>query len=142
MRPVEPPYVPERRWSALMARVRQRDTTPELSVRCCAHNLGFRFRLHRKDLPGTPDIVFPKARKVIFVHGCFWHRHAGCKHTSFPKSRPDFWCEKFEQNKKRDSRINDALNELGWRTLTVWECQTRDPALLEKLVTDFLVAAA
>jgi DNA mismatch endonuclease (patch repair protein) len=139
MRQIEPLYVPEQRWSALMARVRQRDTSPELSVRRCAHNLGFRFRLHRKDLPGTPDIVFPKSSKVIFVHGCFWHRHPGCKYATFPKSRPEFWHEKFEQNTKRDIRINEALSELGWQTFTIWECQTRDPALLECLLKRFLV---
>src|ERR1700724_1033230 len=128
---IERQYVPEARWSELMARVRQRNTAPELLVRRCAHNLGFRFRLHRKHLPGTPDIVFPKARKVIFVHGCFWHRHVGCKHASFPKRRAEFWREKFEKNTKRDGRINQALCELGWRTLIIWECETRNPVLLE-----------
>jgi DNA mismatch endonuclease (patch repair protein) len=139
---IERQYVPDARWSELMARVRQRNTAPELLVRRCAHNLGFRFRLHRKDLPGTPDIVFPKGRKVIFVHGCFWHRHVGCKHASFPKSRPEFWHEKFEKNKKRDGRINQALSELGWRTLIIWECQTRDPVLLEDVLRGFLKGAA
>ena len=139
---IERQYVPEARWSELMARVRQRNTAPELLVRRCAHNLGFRFRLHRKHLPGTPDIVFPKARKVIFVHGCFWHRHVGCKHASFPKRRAEFWREKFEKNTKRDGRINQALCELGWRTLIIWECETRNPVLLEDVLRGFLKGTA
>src|SRR5271166_3409576 len=95
-------YIQARQRSALMSRVRRANTAPELAVRRCAHGLGYRFRLHRKDLPGTPDIVFPKARKVIFVHGCFWHRHTGCRAASMPKTRSEFWQEKFNTNIKRD----------------------------------------
>lgn len=115
---------PER--SALMARVRQKGTGPELLVRRCLHRLGFRFRLHRKDLPGTPDITLPKHRKVIFVHGCFWHRHPGCTKTTTPKTRTVFWEEKFRTNVRRDRHNMSRLRELGWEPYVVWECETRD----------------
>lgn len=120
--------------SALMASVRQKDTGPELAVRRCLHHLGFRFRLHRCDLPGTPDIVFPGKKKIIFVHGCFWHRHEGCKKATTPKTRAAFWMEKFEANKERDRRKLSELDNLGWRSLVVWECETKDlPALAARL---------
>ena len=128
--------------SALMARVSSRDTRPEMAVRRAAHALGLRYRLHRRDLPGTPDLVFARFRTVVFIHGCFWHRHVGCKHASFPKRRAEFWREKFEKNTKRDGRINQALCELGWRTLIIWECETRNPVLLEDVLRGFLKGTA
>jgi DNA mismatch endonuclease (patch repair protein) len=127
-------YVPQPERSILMSRVRRAHTAPELLVRQAAHRLGYRFRLHRKDLPGTPDIVFRGRRKIIFVHGCFWHRHAGCKYASTPKSRREFWEQKFDQNIARDKRIKTALDELGWKTLIIWECETRDQDQLETLL--------
>jgi len=126
------PFDAER--SALMRRVRGTDTTPERVVRRAAHSLGYRFRLHRRDLPGTPDLAFPRRRKVIFVHGCFWHRHPGCSRTTTPATRADYWREKFEQNVARDRRNIAALQALGWEVLVVWECETFDrTSLLERL---------
>ena len=109
-----------------MARIRGRDTAPELTVRSISHGLGFRFRLHRKDLPGRPDLVFPRHRLAVFVHGCFWHRHSGCRYAYTPKSRIAFWTEKFAHNVARDRRNEEALRNLGWRVLLIWECETRD----------------
>lgn len=118
--------------SALMARVRQKDTLPEMKVRKILHGLGYRYRLHRRDLPGTPDIVFPARRKAIFVHGCFWHRHADCSKATSPKTRADFWTGKFAKNVERDKRKENDLIELGWEVETVWECETKD---MESLAT-------
>lgn len=120
---------PERR-SWLMSRVRGKDTWPEMRVRRAAHALGLRFRLHRKDLPGRPDLVFPKHRVALFVHGCFWHRHPGCAKASTPKSRTDFWQDKFDMNVARDARVVAELEALGWRVVTVWECDTKDEETL------------
>lgn len=111
--------------SELMSRVRQRNTTPELAVRKVLHALGFRYRLHRRNLPGSPDIVLPKYRTVVFVHGCFWHRHAGCRAASVPKTRVDFWREKFQANINRDKKNEKSLVEMGWRVEPVWECETK-----------------
>jgi DNA mismatch endonuclease (patch repair protein) len=127
---------PEQR-SERMARVRGKDTGPELMVRRMVHGAGYRYRLHDKRLPGRPDLVFPKRRKVIFVHGCFWHRHPdpSCKLARMPKSRLDFWVPKLEGNRARDLRAQDALEREGWRSLVVWECETgRKEALKDKLV--------
>lgn len=124
--------------SALMARIGPRDTRPELLVRSLVHRLGFRFRLHRRDLPGTPDLVFSSRRKVIFVHGCFWHRHAGCKKASSPKTRVEFWQEKFAKNVERDARKELELARRGWDVLTVWECETRDAGLLSQRLEGWL----
>ena len=107
-----------------MARIKGRDTGPELAVRKLAHALGYRFRLHAKDLPGKPDIVFPRLRKIIMVHGCFWHRHEGCAKASSPKSREDYWQSKFARNMARDADVFIALEVLGWEVLVVWECET------------------
>lgn len=126
--------------SALMASVRQKDTGPELVVRRCLHRLGFRFRLHRRDLPGTPDIVFPSPKKVIFVHGCFWHRHDGCRKATTPKTRTAFWMEKFEANKERDRCKSSQLDALGWNSLVVWECETKNIPKLEIILRSFLEA--
>ncbi|MES0171904.1 DNA mismatch endonuclease Vsr [Mesorhizobium sp. M0006] len=108
-----------------MARIRSKNTQPEMIVRRALHSLGKRFRVHRTDLPGSPDIVLPRHRIVVFVHGCFWHRHPGCRLSSVPKTRVNFWTEKFELNVQRDVRKAAALQALGWRVVTVWECETR-----------------
>lgn len=124
--------------SALMARVRGKDTRPELIVRKSAHALGFRFRLHRKDLPGRPDLVFPRLRKAIFVHGCFWHRHSGCSKASMPKTRVDFWRSKFDANVARDARSIAALRTMGWSVCVIWECETSDRRVIARKVRAFL----
>ena len=121
-----------------MARVRGKDTKPELVVRRALFAMGFRYRLHRKDLPGRPDIVFSSKRKAIFVHGCFWHRHAGCRMASTPKTRTEFWVDKFDANERRDAAAIEALEALGWQVLVVWECETRRPELLEKTLSRYL----
>lgn len=124
--------------SALMGRVRQRGTTPEMKVRHAAHVLGYRFRLHRRDLPGTPDLVFPRHRKAIFVHGCFWHRHPACSRTTMPKTRTSYWRTKFADNVARDSRVLTQLRGAGWEVLVVWECETFDEEELSERVQAFL----
>jgi DNA mismatch endonuclease (patch repair protein) len=119
-----------------MSRVRSKNTKPEIKVRRAAHALGLRFRLHVQKLAGRPDLVFPKHRAVVFVHGCFWHRHPGCKKASFPKSREEFWQSKFDTNVQRDARIVSELANSGWRVVTIWECETKkDDLLREKLRT-------
>jgi len=117
--------VRERSW--IMSRVHGKDTTPELAVRSMVHRMGYRFRLHRKDLPGKPDIVLPRHRCVVFVHGCFWHRHKGCKRASTPQSNVEYWERKFRRNVERDRRHRRDLRKLGWRVVVVWECELRDP---------------
>lgn len=126
--------------SERMSRVRGKDTGAELTVRRLVHGLGYRFRLHRRDLPGTPDLVFPGRRKVIFVHGCFWHRHPDpdCKLARMPKSRQEFWGPKLEGNRARDLRKEAALIEAGWSVLTVWECELRDQTSLRNKIGTFL----
>ncbi|MEI9982060.1 MAG: DNA mismatch endonuclease Vsr [Aliidongia sp.] len=127
--------VERRSW--LMSRVKGRNTVPELSVRRVAHSLGLRFRLHRTDLPGTPDLVFPRWKVAIFVHGCFWHRHDGCKKATHPKSREDFWQAKFERNVERDRRVLFELGAHGWRTLVIWQCETNDTAAIRRTLIQF-----
>ncbi len=123
-----------------MARVKGKDTAPEMIVRRLVHAMGRRFRLHRRDLPGTPDLVFPGPRKVIFVHGCFWHRHpdSACKLARLPKSRLDFWLPKLERNRVRDMENQEKLKLLGWDSLVVWECELRDQASLKDKIQAFL----
>lgn len=123
--------------SALMSRIGGKHTVPEVFVRRMLHELGYRFRLHRKDLPGTPDIVFPSRRKVIFVNGCFWHAH-GCGIGQPPKSRRRFWVTKLERNRARDRRNVADLRAMGWRALTVWQCQTKAPKRLTRRLRLFL----
>jgi len=118
--------------SELMSRIRAKDTRPELLVRSVVHRLGFRFRLHVRNLPGRPDIVLPKYGTVVFVHGCFWHQHRGCNLAYVPKTRVRFWRTKFASNVERDQRDVAALRRLGWRVITVWECETDNVELLEK----------
>jgi DNA mismatch endonuclease (patch repair protein) len=124
--------------SERMARIRSKDTQPELRVRRLAYTLGYRYRLHRRDLPGCPDLVFPSRRKVVFIHGCFWHSHDGCKVANKPKSRTDFWFAKFERNRARDAKNLRALNSAGWRVFTVWECETKNTELLASRLVRFL----
>ncbi|MFB8919953.1 MULTISPECIES: very short patch repair endonuclease [Xanthomonas] len=120
--------------SALMRSVRQKDTSPEVIVRRAAHSLGARFRLHQKSLPGSPDMVFPSRKLCIFIHGCFWHRHPGCRLASTPGSNVDFWLEKFQKNVDRDNRKSEELKSLGWRVEVIWECETRNrDSLLARL---------
>ena len=124
--------------SEIMSRIRGRDTRPEMIVRRIAHGLGFRFRLHRKDLPGRPDIVFPRHQAVIVVHGCFWHRHPGCKRASSPKTRGRYWQNKFEDNVVRDRRNETALRDLGWKVMVIWECETKDHEAVAARIESFL----
>jgi DNA mismatch endonuclease, patch repair protein len=113
----------------MMAGFRSKDTTPELLVRRALHRLGYRFRLHRGDLPGKPDIVLPRHRIAIMVHGCFWHQHDGCRDARMPRTRQDYWSEKFRRNRERDAQALDALTALGWRVAVIWECEARAPRL-------------
>lgn len=124
--------------SEMMARVRSKDTKPEKLVRSLLHALGYRFRLHRRDLPGCPDIVLPGHEAAIFVHGCFWHGH-GCKRAGrLPKTNADFWVQKLGANLARDARNRKALENLGWKVLVVWECELKDEEALTHLLCSFL----
>lgn len=120
--------------SRMMSGIKAKDTAPEMSVRRFLHSHGFRYRLHAKDLPGKPDIVLPKYRAVIFVHGCFWHQHPGCKDVVLPKSNTKFWKDKLEGNVKRDAVCIEELGRLGWRCLVIWECETGYKKILNRLV--------
>lgn len=123
---------PEQR-SYCMSRIRGKDTEPEIAVRRLAHAMGYRFRLHRKDLPGKPDLVFPRLRKVIFVHGCFWHFH-NCRYGRVrPKTNAEFWAEKRRQTKSRDRRNRDQLRRLGWSVFILWECELKRDDLSHRL---------
>lgn len=130
-------FTPEKR-SAVMGRIRGRDTRPEMIVRRTAHRLGYRFRLHAPDLPGRPDLVFPSRRKVLFVHGCYWHRHPGCRLATTPASNATFWKTKFEKNMARDVRVMGELRVRGWEPVVVWECETRDPERLSATLQSHL----
>lgn len=132
---------PERR-SENMRRICSKDTNPEIELRAIVHSLGYRFRLHRDNLPGKPDLVFPSRRKVIFVHGCFWHQHSRCKEGRIPASRRDYWLPKLTKNRERDSAVRHALRNKGWKILTVWECQLKSKQAISKSVTRFLSVSA
>jgi DNA mismatch endonuclease (patch repair protein) len=121
-----------------MRSIRKRDTRPEMRVRSLAHALGYRFRLHRRDLPGSPDLVFPARRKAIFVHGCFWHQHVGCHLTRQPKTRPDYWPAKLARNVARDAQVRERLEQAGWQVMVVWECETKDAESLRHRLIGFL----
>lgn len=121
-----------------MSRIRGKDTKPELVVRQLAHALGYRFRLHRRDLPGAPDLVFAGRRKVVFVHGCFWHRHRRCRFAYSPKSNVEFWMKKFAANIDRDKRAISALRRAGWDPLILWECELSDVGRLERRLISHL----
>jgi DNA mismatch endonuclease, patch repair protein len=124
--------------SVIMSRIRGGDTKPELIVRSLLHRSGVRFSLRRKDLPGKPDVVMAKYGAVVFVHGCFWHQHPGCKEASRPKTRPEFWKEKLQKNVARDLRNQRALRKLGWKVIVVWECQVlKNPfAVLRRILRE------
>lgn len=122
--------------SRMMAGIKGQNTQPEMLVRRFLHANGYRFRLHCRDLPGSPDIVLSKFRTCIFIHGCFWHRHLGCRYSTTPKTRPGFWLKKFESNVERDIRVKAALEGAGWTVLIVWECELKSSAApLEGLLT-------
>ena len=124
--------------SLRMRRVKQRDTAPELIVRKILFAAGYRYRVHRRDLPGSPDVVFPGRRKIIFVNGCFWHGHENCLRASLPRTRFLYWKERILKNQERDVRSIAALEKLGWIVATVWECETRDLSFLEERLVRFL----
>jgi DNA mismatch endonuclease, patch repair protein len=132
-------FTPEQR-SRIMAAIHDRNTAPEMLVRSMLHRLGYRYRLHDKRLPGTPDLVFPSRKCVIFVHGCFWHGHS-CRRAHLPASNVAFWTEKIEKNKQRDQREYRQLRARGWRILAVWQCEMKDHDFLQKKLTDFLEEA-
>lgn len=121
--------------SRMMAGIRGTNTKPELALRRALHARGFRFRLHSRTVNGRPDLVLPKHRAVVFVHGCFWHRHEGCRYTTSPSTRPEFWQTKFEANLARDSAVRATIMEDGWRVATVWECALRKPERVELAAT-------
>jgi len=121
---------PSEERSAIMRAVPRKDSKPEVIVRRALHGLGYRFRLHQADLPGTPDIVLPRFHLAVFVHGCFWHRHPDCRLVSSPRTRVEFWQAKFARNIQRDTAAERALKDLGWEVLVVWECETRDVGAL------------
>ena len=120
-----------------MARVKSANTQPEIFVRSLVHRLGYRFRIHRRDLPGTPDLALPKYRTVVFVHGCFWHQHNCSRGRRQPTSNPEYWIPKLARNVSRDAKAKMALQQMGWRVLTIWECQLRKPELAN-IIDSFL----
>ena len=125
-----------------MRAVGQKHTRPEMTVRCALHAMGYRFRVQRRDLPGSPDIVLPRYKTVIFIHGCFWHRHPDCRKATTPKTRVEFWREKFERNVARDLLNETALREMGWQVLVVWECETKPVDTLSAKLASALGAEA
>ena len=132
-----PDHVTKERRSFIMSQVGTKDTGPEMIVRRALHSFGYRYRLHRRDLPGTPDLVFPSRRKVVFIHGCFWHAH-GCRWGQLPKSRPDYWKPKLETNRERDKRNIESLAAKGWKALAVWQCELKRPDEALDRIIDFL----
>ena len=129
----------QKRRSEIMGQVKGKDTTPELRARRALHEMGYRFRLHRNNLPGKPDIVLPKYRLCIFVNGCFWHQHPGCRRATIPSSNIDFWVAKLARTKERDAQNIEELSKLGWRVLVVWECETKDTGTLRQKIKNFLL---
>lgn len=116
-----------------MSRIKGKNTKPEMIVRSALHKSGYRFRLHRKNLPGKPDIILPKYKTVIFIHGCFWHRHQGCKYCYTPKSNVEKWQMKFQDNIERDSKVQSQLKQMGWEVIVIWECEVKSGQYIEKL---------
>ena len=127
--------------SEIMSRVRGKDTAPEMIVRKLVHSLGYRYRLHGQKLPGKPDLVFGPRKKVIFVHGCFWHGHEGCRKARLPKSRLEYWGPKIEENKQRDRKNLEELRTSGWSCLVLWQCELKDRKQLEERIVSFLDAS-
>ena len=127
-----------RKRSAIMQAIRGKDSKPEMTIRRLAHSLGYRYRLHVSELPGKPDLVFPSRRKIIQVHGCFWHRHSCRKGRSLPSTRASFWQEKLDRNKARDATDRRRLRKLGWNVLVVWECQVKNADTLMERIVGFL----
>ena len=119
-----------------MSAIKSKNTKPEIAVRKVLHSMGYRFRLHGKDLPGSPDIVLPKYKTVIFVHGCFWHRHENCKYASTPKTRQEFWNKKFKKNIERDLEIQETIKNIEWRSVVIWECETKNIDNLKEKIID------
>ncbi|MBX7252582.1 MAG: very short patch repair endonuclease [Candidatus Promineofilum sp.] len=130
--------IPKEKRSAVMRRVRSKDTKPELIVRRLAHKMGYRYRLHAKELPGRPDMVFSKRKKIVFVHGCMWHGHEGCPNNRRPHSRQEYWIPKLEGNKRRDVANMASLNEQGWDVLVIWECEVGNVVELAERLAGFL----
>lgn len=126
----------KRSWN--MSRIRSKDTIPEKIVRSLLHTMGYRFRLHIDSLPGTPDLVLPKYKTVIFVHGCFWHRHPGCKYAYSPKSRVQFWEAKFKENVRAHEKAMHELDQMGWRVMVIWECELKNLDSVRQKLTLFL----
>lgn len=133
-------HVTPRKRSDIMSRIRGKNTTPELIVRKLVYSLGYRYRLHGKNLPGKPDLVFAGRQKVIFVHGCFWHFH-NCKKGKLPKSNIEYWQPKLEENRRRDSRNYDALTDLNWKYLVIWQCQLKDMDSVKDTISSFFDAS-
>ncbi|HPM75764.1 MAG TPA: very short patch repair endonuclease [bacterium] len=134
-------FVDTKTRSRMMSTVRGKDTQPELEIRRSLFAMGFRYRLHRTDLPGKPDLVFPKYSAVLFIHGCFWHQH-GCKRSSLPKTRRSWWKEKLERNHERDEEVVRVLNDGGWRVLLIWECSFRRTGINRRAALDEVVHTA
>lgn len=132
------PETPASKRSQLMARIRSKDTAPEKRVRRVLFAMGYRFRIHRKDLPGCPDVAFISRKKVIFVNGCFWHQHPGCSRATLPATHQDYWLPKLERNRNRDIRVADQLLKDGWKVLIVWECETSNDIWLRRTLKKFL----
>ena len=124
--------------SRIMGKIKGKNTKPELLVRSMLHKMGYRFRLYRRDLPGNPDITLPKFKKVIFVHGCFWHGHENCKRSKRPTTNREFWNEKLNKNIHRDKKNTEELHDKGWETLIIWTCETKDREHLKQKLEDFL----
>jgi DNA mismatch endonuclease (patch repair protein) len=127
--------------SRIMSSIRKTNTSPEVAVRRELHRLGFRFRLNVRELPGTPDIVLPRLRKIVMVHGCFWHQHSGCRLAKLPRTRPEYWLPKLERNQARDEAARRALAALGWEVLVIWECEAGRPEYVRGALVDFLQRA-
>jgi DNA mismatch endonuclease (patch repair protein) len=131
-------HVDRKKRSLIMAAVHSEDTGPEMAVRRILHGLGYRYRLHVRALPGRPDMVFPARRKIVFVHGCFWHRHGDCQYATSPKTRKVFWQSKFADNVERDRRAKRELKRMGWTVLTLWQCELKKRERLTRRLNDFL----
>lgn len=127
-------FVSKEKRSKIMRSIHSKDTKPEITVRSVLHRLGYRFRVHKKELPGKPDICLPKYRTVIFVHGCFWHHHTKCKEGHFPQSNATFWRHKLKKNIERDKVNQKTLRRLGWKVIVIWECETKDNSYLKKSI--------